>query len=54
MRNGWYAILPDPAPTRVLLGDVSTDWAVLSGGACGLSFARRIAELRSEDTVIIV
>ncbi len=54
VRNGWYAILPDPAPARVLSGDVLTDWAVLGGGACGLSFARRIAELRPNDTVIVV
>ena len=53
VRNGWYAILPDPAPARVLSGDASADWAVLGGGACGLYFARRIAELRPDDTVII-
>ena len=54
VRNGWYATLPDPAPARVLSSDVSADWAVLGGGACGLSFARRIAELRPDDTVIVV
>ena len=54
VRNGWYATLPDPAPARVLSSDVSADWAVLGGGACGLSFARRIAELRPDDTVIMV
>ena len=54
VRNGWYATLPDPAPARVLSGDVSADWAVLGGGGCGLSFARRIAELRPDDTVIVV
>ena len=32
VRNGWYATLPDPAPARVLSGDVSADWAVLGGG----------------------
>ena len=54
VRNAWYATLPDPAPARVLSGDVSADWAVLGGEACGLSFARRIAELRPDDTVILV
>ena len=54
VRNGWYATLPDPAPARVLSSDVSADWAVLGGGACGLSFARRIAELRPDDTVVVV
>ena len=54
VQNGWYATLPDPAPARVLSSDVSADWAVLGGGACGLSFARRIAELRPDDTVVVV
>ena len=54
VRNGWYATLPDPVPARVLSGDISADWAVLGGGTCGLSFARRIAELRPDDTVIVV
>ncbi len=54
VRNGWYATLPDPAPARVLSSDVSADWAVLGGGTCGLSFARRIAELRPDDTVVVV
>ncbi len=54
VRNGWYATLPDPAPARVLSSDISADWAVLGGGACGLSFARRIAELRPDDTVVVV
>ena len=40
VRNGWYATLPDPAPARVLSGDVSADWAVLGGGACGRSESR--------------
>ncbi len=52
--NGWYATLPDPAPARELSGHVTADWAVLGGGACGLSFARRIAELRPDDTVVVV
>ncbi len=54
VRNGWYATLPEPAAARTLAGDVAADWAVLGGGACGLSFARRIAELRPDEAVIVV
>ena len=54
VRNGWYAALPDPPPARTVAGDVQSDWAVLGGGACGLAFARRLAELRPDDSVTVV
>lgn len=54
VKNGWYATLPDPAPARVLSGDLNADWAVLGGGVCGLSFARRLAELRPDDSIIVI
>ena len=37
-----------------VVDDATADWAVLGGGACGLAFARRIAELRPDDTVAVV
>lgn len=54
VKNGWYATLPAPGPARAVSGDVTADWAVIGGGACGLSFARRIAELRPDDSVAVV
>ena len=52
VRNAWYSTLPDPKPARVLQQDVTADWAVLGGGTCGLTFARRLAELRPDETPI--
>ena len=31
VKNGWYATLPEPAPTRILEGDTKADWLVPSG-----------------------
>ena len=33
VKNGWYATLPEPAPARILEGDIKADWLVLGGGA---------------------
>ena len=54
VRNAWYSTLPDPKPARVLQQDVTADWAVLGGGTCGLTFARRLAELRLDDSIAVV
>ena len=54
VKNGWYATLPEPAPARILEGDIKADWLVLGGGACGLSFARRLAELRPDDSIAVI
>lgn len=54
VQNGWYASLPDPAPATIAQGDINADWAVIGGGACGLSFARRLAELRPDDSIVVV
>ncbi|MEC8164922.1 MAG: FAD-dependent oxidoreductase, partial [Pseudomonadota bacterium] len=54
VRNAWYSTLPDPKPARVIQQDVTANWAVLGGGTCGLTFARRLAELRPEDSIAVV
>lgn len=54
VKNGWYATLPEPAPARILEGDIKADWLVLGGGACGLSFARRLAELWPDDSIAVI
>ena len=54
VRNAWYSTLPDPKPARVLQHDVTADWAVLGGCTCGLTFARRPAELRPDDRIAVV
>ncbi len=54
VRNGWYEALPPPAAARRVTSTVTADWAVLGAGACGLAAARRLGELRPDDTVAIV
>ena len=54
VRNAWYSTLPDPKPARVIQQDVTADWAVLGGGTCGLTFARRLAELRPDDSIAVI
>ncbi len=53
--NGWYHTMPAPAATpRVLKGEQAADWLVVGAGYTGLGAARRLAELRPHDRVIVV
>lgn len=53
--SGWYEALPEPPPesTRVE-GRVDCDWAIVGAGACGLAVARRLGELRHQDTIVLI
>ena len=53
-QNGWYAALPDPRPARRVEGSVSVDFAVVGAGICGLTAARRLGELRPDDSVALI
>ena len=52
--NGWSRILPSRTPKRSLQGDVRADWVVLGAGWAGLAAARRLAENRPDDSIILV
>lgn len=53
--NGWYEVLPGPPPeTRPVDGWLACDWAIVGAGACGLAAARRLAELRHQDTIALI
>jgi len=52
--NGWYNVLPKPAPPRVLAGSHVADWLVIGAGYAGLSAARRLAELHPEQRIALV
>ena len=53
--SGWYEILPAPPPeARPVHGRVACDWAIVGAGACGLATARRLAELRHQDTIALI
>ncbi len=52
--NGWSAILPPRAERPALAGDVRADWVVVGAGFAGLAAARRLAENRPDDHVVLL
>ena len=52
--NGWAAHLPPRTPRPALAGDVAADWVVVGAGWAGLAAARRLAENRPADRVVII
>lgn len=52
--NGWIKVLPPREPTPVLVRDVVADWLVIGAGYAGLAAARRLAELRPEDSIVLL
>jgi glycine/D-amino acid oxidase-like deaminating enzyme len=53
-RSGWFALLGEVAPAAMLSGRVQADWVVIGSGWFGANAARRIAELRRDDKVVLV
>jgi len=52
--NGWSRILPHRAPRPSLKGDVLADWAIVGAGYAGLAAARRTAENRPDDRIVVL
>ena len=52
--SGWNAILPRRMAKPALEGDVTSDWVVLGAGFTGLAAARRLAEMRPDDLIVVV
>ena len=52
--NGWSRILPPRAPAPALKGDVRADWLVVGAGFAGLAAARRLAENRPDDHIVLL
>ncbi len=52
--NGWSRILPPRTPRSPLDGEVRADWAVVGAGFAGLAAARRLAENRPDDKVVLL
>jgi glycine/D-amino acid oxidase-like deaminating enzyme len=52
--NGWSGILPPRQAKPALSGDQSADWVVIGAGYAGLSAARRLAENRPEDRIVLL
>ena len=53
-RAGWEAVLGDRPSYPRAEGDLKADWRVIGGGFAGLSAARRLAEMRGGDRVILL
>ncbi|MGH6638386.1 MAG: NAD(P)/FAD-dependent oxidoreductase [Polaromonas sp.] len=52
--NGWSAILAPRKPSPALARSVKADWLVIGAGYAGLGAARRLAELRPNDSIVVV
>lgn len=52
--NGWYQLLDAPAPARRLNTRETADWLVIGAGFTGLAAARRVAELRPGERVVLL
>ena len=52
--NGWAHSLPARTPTPSLEGAVTADWVVVGAGFAGLAAARRLAENRPNDKIILL
>ncbi len=50
----WNALLPPQAPARVLEEDITADWLVIGAGWAGLAAARRLAQLRAGDAIVVL
>lgn len=52
--NGWSSILPSREANAPLTGEHKADWVVLGAGYAGLAAARRLAENRPDQRVILL
>jgi glycine/D-amino acid oxidase-like deaminating enzyme len=52
--NGWDHLLTPREPKPTLSGDQTTDWLVIGAGYAGLAAARRLAENRPQERIVVV
>lgn len=52
--NGWSALLPERKPNPVLQHAHDADYLIVGAGFAGLAAARRLAELRPNDTIVLL
>ena len=51
---GWYETLSPLGPVKEVDGDILCEWAIIGAGFSGLSAARRLAQLRSDDRIVVI
>src|ERR1700712_214816 len=52
--SGWEAISTRSTPVHRLDGNVLADWLIIGAGFAGLSAARRLSQLRPNDSIVVV
>jgi len=52
--SGWYRLLPEPPPPKVLQGRLTADWVVIGAGFFGLAAARRLAQLVPGERIVVL
>lgn len=52
--NGWSKLLAHRQPKPSLKSRIVTDWVVVGAGLAGLPAARRLAENRPNDRIVLV
>jgi glycine/D-amino acid oxidase-like deaminating enzyme len=52
--SGWAAISVRRTPLHELERDTTADWLIIGGGFAGLSAARRLAQLRPRDRIVVL
>ncbi|WP_321815262.1 MULTISPECIES: FAD-binding oxidoreductase [unclassified Paraburkholderia] len=52
--NGWSALLPQRTPRPPLEGEHTFDWVIVGSGYAGIAAARRLAELRPDDSIALL
>ena len=52
--NGWYNVLPDPAPAKQVSGTIRAPYVVLGAGVTGLSAARQLATHLPDEEIVLI
>lgn len=53
-RNGWWEVLPQKSPTRLLSGQHRAKTAIVGGGICGIATAHKLAEHCPNDEIYLI
>jgi len=53
-KSGWEALSTRDFPIRALDADIRADWLIVGAGFAGLSAARRLAQLRPGETIVVL